>query len=383
VGFQGICDSALNRFTAKYVSNQSALKGFLPEKSSGQYTITNMDLVEKVLDAANLRSTDTVLELGAGFGTITSKLQCIARQLYFCESDENLASETMKKASAEGYTNVNHIPGDALVANFPRFDVCVSHMPYSLSAPIIFKLIKHRPLWRNCVMFVQREFADALIADPGERNYTRLSMNTSVFFRTERLSRVNGACFYPVPPVESALIRLTPRAPPPQFDFDEFNQLVKTCFIEKKRNLKYIFSRPSVEKQLEVNYKEFCSFNKIPTSVLGFQKYLKAALDDSGLTTYCAKQLPPEAIEHLLNVLHSRGIYFINMPQASEPPHQPVSMPQASEPVHQPVSMPQASEPAHQSVNMPQASEPAHQPVVSSVEEAQYPSILVSFLNSY
>jgi 18S rRNA (adenine1779-N6/adenine1780-N6)-dimethyltransferase len=281
--------------------------------------ITNKDLIDKVVDAANIKSTDTILELGSGFGTVTSRLVSVARKVLISESDANLAEESLKKFTAEGFTNVQYLSGGALEAIFPRFDICISHLPYSLSAPIIFKLIKHRPLWRTCVMFVQREFADALIADPGERNYTRLSMNTSIFFRTERITRVNGACFYPVPPIESALVRLTPRVPPPRFDFDEFNSLVKTVFIEKKRNLKYIFSRPSVEKQLEVNYKNFCSFYRFATNPMGFQKYLMSAIDDAGLSNYCAKQLPPEAMEHLLNLLHNRGIYFVNMPPICTP----------------------------------------------------------------
>ena len=233
-----------------------------------------------------------------------------------------MANENLKRSTETGYSTMESIRGDALHVDFPRFDVCIANLPFSLSAPILVKLIKQRPLWRTCTMIVQREFADALIADPGERNYSRLSLNMSMFFRTERVSRIHGASFYPVPPVESSLIRLIPRNPPPQFDFDEFNSLVKTCFIEKKTNLRRIFSRPSVVKSLEINYKNFCSFHRLPTSPIPFPQYLETAVYDSGLSHYCAKHLPAEALQHLLETLHYRGIYFTCMPEF--PPDTPV-----------------------------------------------------------
>jgi 18S rRNA (adenine1779-N6/adenine1780-N6)-dimethyltransferase len=283
------------------------------EKSSGQYIITNDALVDKIISSLDLRSTDTVLELGSGSGAITTRLLLLARHVVANESDSILASEASSRAKSEGFTNLEMLKGDAITRPLPRFDVCFANLPFSLSAPVLFKLISHRPLWRSAVMILQREFTDALIADPGERNYSRLSMNAAVFARSERVHRINGACFYPVPPVESALVRLTPRNPPPLFDFNEFNALTRVAFIEKKRAIKSMFDRPFVLKTLETNYKNYCSFHRIPTSSLPFPKYLRSALDDSGLADYPAKHLAPEAMEHLLGVLHDRGIYFTSL----------------------------------------------------------------------
>lgn len=229
------------------------------------------------------------------------------------DSDDTLLHETVSRVQAAGYTNLDMINGDALNTRFPRFDVCFSNLPFSVSAPILFKLIAHRPMWRSAVLILQREFTDALLAEAGERNYSRLSMNASIFVRTERIQRINGACFYPVPPVESALVRLTPRNPPPVFDLLEFNSMTKIAFIEKKRALKAVFSRPFVELTLERNYKNYCSFHRIPTSTLPFPKYLQSALADSGLADYPAKHLTPEAMEYLLNFFHERGIFFSSL----------------------------------------------------------------------
>jgi 18S rRNA (adenine1779-N6/adenine1780-N6)-dimethyltransferase len=283
------------------------------EKSSGQYVITNEDLLDKIVAAAGVRPSDAVLELGSGSGAVTSRLLAVARRVFYSESDAMLSHETLKRAEGEEYTNIEQLKGDALAVPWPSFDVCVSNLPFSMSAPVLFRLIRHRPLWRSAVLIVQREFADALIAEPGERNYSRLSMNASVFVRSERVHRINGACFFPVPPVESAVVRLSPRNPPPQFDFNEFNELTKIAFIEKKRALKTVFSRPFVQKMLETNYKTYCSFHQIPTSHISFPIYLRSALDSTGLQDCPVKQLPPEAMEHVLSVLHASGIYFTSI----------------------------------------------------------------------
>jgi len=317
MAFEVSRSTSIHRDTVKYASSRLIYVVFTG-KASGQYFITNENLLDKIVDTARIRSSDTVLELGASTGSLTCKLLPLAHRVISMESERSFLNESEKRCRDLGYSNVQHIHGDALRWDFPRFEVCVSNLPFGLSAPMLVKLVKHRPLWRSCVMVLQREFVDALIADPGERNYSRLSMNMSMFFRTERITRINGASFYPVSNVEASLVRLHPRNPPPCIDFEEWNALVRTCFIEKKTNLRRNFSRPSVQKLLEANYKNCCSYYEEPTSPIPFSKYLESALVDSGLSQYCVKQLPPDAMEHLLELLHSRGIYFTSMPPRVE-----------------------------------------------------------------
>lgn len=267
-------------------------------------------MLEKIVEAADIRSTDTVLELGSGYGALTSRLVPLVRHVVTCEIDPVLARETTKRIHSEGYKNIEMLSGDAMRVDLPRFDVCVSNLPYALSAPILFRLLQHRPLFRRLTMIVQREFADALIADPGERSFSRLSMNASIFCRTERVKRINGGCFYPVPPVESSLINIFPRNPPPVFDFAEFDALTKVCFLEKRRILRNVFERPAVQKQLEMNYKIYCSLNKVATSIKPFPVYLRDTLEESGLAELPAKYLSPDKLELLLSKFHERGLFF-------------------------------------------------------------------------
>lgn len=281
-------------------------------KSQGQYTIANEHLLDKIIEHSGIRPSDTVLELGSGTGALSARLARVARKVYMCESDPVLARECVSRVSGEGFTNTELIEGDATRVFFPRFDVCVSNLPYSLSAPIIFKLVEHRPRWRSSLLILQREFVDALIADPGERNYSRLSMNASLYIRSERVMRINGGMFFPVPPVESALVLLTPRFPAPPIDFAEFDALVRLCFLDKKRMIRNIFDRPTLMKEMERDYKEYCHRNKKYIDIRPFPKYLNHLIENSNLGDACARKLPPEAMQHLLECFHAGGIYFTN-----------------------------------------------------------------------
>ena len=272
--------------------------------------IANEHLIDKIIEAGEIRPSDTVLELGCGTGTLTSRLVPIARKVYVCESDENLAEETLARVRGEGYRNIEYISGDALLAQFPQFDVCVSNLPFSLSVPILFKLIQHRLRWRTSVLVFQREFTDALIADPGERNYSRLSMNVSMFLRSERLLRINGAMFFPAVHVESALVRVVPRVPFPLFEFSEFDKLVQICFFEKKRSIQNVFNRPDIMRQLEANYKVWCAKNGKVFDIRPFPEFFNSVLKSSNLENACARKLTPEAMEHLLLNFHGAGIFF-------------------------------------------------------------------------
>jgi 16S rRNA A1518/A1519 N6-dimethyltransferase RsmA/KsgA/DIM1 with predicted DNA glycosylase/AP lyase activity len=83
--------------------------------------------------------------------------------------------------------------GDILKSELPFFDLCVANLPYQISSPFVFKLLLHRPIFRCAIVMFQREFAQRLVAKPGERLYCRLSVNTQLLARVDHLMKV---CFY-------------------------------------------------------------------------------------------------------------------------------------------------------------------------------------------
>ena len=112
------------------------------------------------------------------------------------------------------------------VVRFPFFDVCVANVPYQISSALVFKLLSHRPMFRCSVMMFQEEFALRLTARPGEALYCRLSVNTQLLAKVDQLMKVGRNNFRPPPKVESRVVRIELRNPPPPVDFIEWDGMV-------------------------------------------------------------------------------------------------------------------------------------------------------------
>lgn len=118
------------------------------------------------LEAADLRSSDAVLEVGCGTGELTQQLLPLVRRVYAVDVETRMVQETQLRAQSSGFSNLEAYVGDAVRLPLPkRFDVCVSNLPYKISSPMIFRLMKRLsegPPWRAAVLMVQREFAERL-----------------------------------------------------------------------------------------------------------------------------------------------------------------------------------------------------------------------------
>ena len=88
-----------------------------------------------------------------------------------------------------------------------------------ISSPFVFKLLLHRPLFRSAVLMFQREFAQRLVAQPGDKLYCRLSINTQLLARVEHIMKVGKNNFRPPPKVESSVVRIEPKNPPPAINY--------------------------------------------------------------------------------------------------------------------------------------------------------------------
>lgn len=151
------------------------------------------------------------------------------------------------------------IHGDVLKVAMPYFDVCVANIPYNISSPLLFKLLKHRPFYRSAVIMFQEEFAMRLTAKPGEELYCRLTVNTQLLARVDHLLKVGRNNFRPAPKVDSRVVRIQLRNPPPPVNFMEWDGLVRLLFNRKHKTLHPLLTTKSVLKMLETNYKTFKS----------------------------------------------------------------------------------------------------------------------------
>ncbi|KAJ8975226.1 hypothetical protein NQ317_014655 [Molorchus minor] len=212
-----------------------AKQGIMFNKDFGQHILKNPMIITSMLNKAALRPTDVVLEIGPGTGNMTIKLLEQVKQVIACEIDTRLVAELQKRVQGTHFQpKLKIMIGDVLKAELPFFDICVANIPYQISSPLVFKLLLHRPFFRCAVLMFQLEFAQRLVAKPGDKLYCRLSVNTQLLARVDMLMKVGKNNFRPPPKVESAVVRIEPRNPPPPIQYTEWDGLTRITFTRKK-----------------------------------------------------------------------------------------------------------------------------------------------------
>lgn len=209
-----------------------ASAGVTPKKSKGQNFLIDDRVADRIVGYAGITGSDRILEIGPGFGILTDRLAGLGSSLTCIEIDAKLA-EHIRKTYGERLTLIE---GDAVKVPFPEFDVLVSNLPYSVSTPIIFKLLDHD--FRRAVVMVQKEFADRMVADVGSPDYSRLTVN--LFYRADCriLEPVPASRFDPRPKVDSAVVEIVPRpAPFEVLDERTFFRVTEACFNQRRKKI--------------------------------------------------------------------------------------------------------------------------------------------------
>eukprot|EP00729_Bicosta_minor_P017633 gene17633-13376_t len=242
---------------------------------------------------------------------MTVKMLDQAKKVIACEVDPRMVAELQKRVMGTPHQNkLQMMIGDVLKADLPYFDVCVANMPYQISSPFVFKLLLHRPFFRCAVLMFQREFCMRLVAKPGD---SLLSVNTQLLARVEHVMKVGRNNFRPPPKVESSVVRLEPRNPPPPVNFQEWDGLVRVCFVRKNKTLRSAFRSKAVMSLLEKNYKIFCS-STVPVIVIGpefdFKAYVMDVLEKSDYADKRARLLDGDDFLALLHAFNAANIHF-------------------------------------------------------------------------
>ncbi|KAI9193074.1 S-adenosyl-L-methionine-dependent methyltransferase [Polychytrium aggregatum] len=286
--------------------------GPLFNKELGQHILKNPLVVNGIVDKANIRSTDTVLEIGPGTGNVTVKLLEKAKKVIVVEMDPRLAAELAKRVQGTPLQKkLEIIVGDFLKVDLPYFDVCVSNTPYQISAALTLKLLHHRPMWRCAVLMFQREFALTLLAKPGDNLYSRLSANVQLLSNVDHLMKVGKNNFRPPPKVESSVVRIELRQPPPPIDFNEWDGLLRILFNRKNRTVSASFKTDAVYELLEHNFKTVCSLTgqDVPMD-FDVKAKIDEVLESSGLAKERTSKLDQDDFLKLLSCFIDAGFRF-------------------------------------------------------------------------
>jgi 16S rRNA (adenine1518-N6/adenine1519-N6)-dimethyltransferase len=232
----------------KKTKEKSPLKEFFmsqesyPRKSLGQNFIKDSQVLERIGEIANLSTEDEVLEIGAGLGALTLFLGEKVRRVIAIEKDSRLIDKL--KETVSHLKNVEIIPEDALRVELRRF--CgkkrlkvVSNLPYSISSPILIKLLEERELFSLLVLMIQREVGERITALPGGRTYGSISILIQTYMNASIELLVPPEAFWPRPKVDSVVIKLVPLPVPRISIRDEklFRSIVRAAFSSRRKIL--------------------------------------------------------------------------------------------------------------------------------------------------
>jgi len=210
------------------------------KKSLGQHFLRDRGVLEKILQAAALSPADRVLEIGAGDATLTLPLSRDCGRLIALETDRRRVPRLLEMFPAGG--NVEIVDADILQFDLGTLAVyaplkCVSNLPYNIATAVLDRLLARRGMFSLLVLMFQKEVGRRLVAGPGDAAYGSLSLATQYRAEAALVCTVPRRAFSPPPAVESAVVRLVPRAEPllPPAQEQTFEHLLRAGFAYRRK----------------------------------------------------------------------------------------------------------------------------------------------------
>ncbi len=193
-------------------------------------------IFQRMAGYASLGSNDVVLDIGAGLGFLTRFLASKCKGVMAIESDTKLVKALREQL--RDLSNVQIIEGDVLKVQIPHFNKAVSIPPYNISSPLLLWFFSKK---LDCaVLIFQKEFANRLVASVGSEGYGWLTVAAYYNVEVELLDEIPKLMFYPRPEVNSVVVLLKPKRPPPFPLKNEalFKQLVQMLFTQRNRKVR-------------------------------------------------------------------------------------------------------------------------------------------------
>jgi 16S rRNA (adenine1518-N6/adenine1519-N6)-dimethyltransferase len=177
----------------------------------GQVFLKDPHILKKIVDQSFLDDKSIVLEIGCGDGDLSCVLAPKVKHLYIVELDTHCIEKTKERLAS--FSNVSFIHEDILrvdCSQFPSPLIVIANIPYYISAKIMKWCIANKQYLNKCVLMVQKEFCEKLVALPGQALYSSLGVYVSAFFSVKKLFNVSRQCFRPIPKVDSSVMLVVP-----------------------------------------------------------------------------------------------------------------------------------------------------------------------------
>ena len=212
-------------------------------KSLGQNFLVDQSVPRDIVDGADVGPEDLVIEIGPGVGTLTAQILKIAKKVVAIELDDTLIPILTEELGE--YPNFTLIHNDALKVNFDdiigdeKSVKLVANLPYYVTTPIIVKLLKEKHKFKSLTIMIQKEVAERMNAEPGNKDYGALTLLVQYYCNTKIVRKVPPACFIPRPKVDSIVIRLD-KLDEPKVKVDNeklFFDIIRNSFNMRRKTL--------------------------------------------------------------------------------------------------------------------------------------------------
>lgn len=214
-------------------------------KSLGQNFLIDDNVIENIVESANITKEDLVIEIGPGLGTLTARLLEKAKKVIAIELDNRMINILNDRFSL--YENFELINEDVLKVDLRKLISenkaqkvkVVANLPYYITTPIIMKLLEDKLEIESITVMVQKEVAKRLTAKPGDKLSGAITYSVNYYCEPEEVVTVPSSSFIPEPEVESEVIKLKLRKEPPvQIKNEEiFFKLIKASFMQRRKTL--------------------------------------------------------------------------------------------------------------------------------------------------
>ena len=211
------------------------------KKKYGQNFLYDENILENIIKNTSINEDDLIIEIGPGSGNLTKKLQTFNAQIIAFEIDETLSKQLdlikndKTKIIFKDFLEVD-LTEELKNIKYKNIYI-IANIPYYITTPIITKIINSNINPREIILMVQEEVADTLSAKPNSKEYGYITVYIQSFYNVTKLFKVGRNCFFPVPNVDSAIIKLTPTTKEIN-NLDKYNRLIEDAFKFKRKTLK-------------------------------------------------------------------------------------------------------------------------------------------------
>jgi len=244
-----------DRHTARHEPHDTHRQGrplkHIPRKRFGQHFLSDRGIIDGIVDAIDPRPGQPMVEIGPGLAALTQPLVERVGRLTVIELDRDLALRLRLHGQLDviesdvlkvDFTALAHTLREA--AGQPDLKLrVVGNLPYNISTPILFHLLDHVAVVEDQHFMLQKEVIDRMVASPATGDYGRLSVMLQWRYAMENVLFVPPESFDPPPRVDSAVVRMVPRAEPAQVSLPLLEELVQVAFSQRRKLLRHTLGR--------------------------------------------------------------------------------------------------------------------------------------------